>query len=87
MKRAEAEQKTLQSKEWKEAAKEIRKEVEADIKQRPDVAADLLIGSGELGGKQLEMERTIRCGLRICPRPRKPAYRGDIIPKTVSRLI
>lgn len=54
MKRAEAEQKTLQSKEWKEAAKEIRKEVEADIKQRPDVAADLLIGSGELGGKQLE---------------------------------
>ena len=54
MKRVEAEQKTLQSKEWKEAAKEIRKEVEADIKQRPDVAADLLIGSGELGGKQLE---------------------------------
>ena len=54
LKRAEAEQKTLQSKEWKEAAKEIRKEVEADIKQRPDVAADLLIGSGELGGKQLE---------------------------------
>ena len=54
MKRAEAEQKTLQSKEWKEAAKEIRKEVEADIRQRPDVAADLLIGSGELGGKQLE---------------------------------
>ena len=54
MKRAEAEQKALQSKEWKEAAKEIRKEVEADIKQRPDVAAGLLIGSGELGGKQLE---------------------------------
>ena len=54
MKRAEAEQKTLQSKEWKEAAKEIRKEVDADIRQRPDVAADLLIGSGELGGKQLE---------------------------------
>ena len=39
MKRAEAEQKTLQSKEWKEAAKKFAKEVEADIKQRRTFAA------------------------------------------------
>lgn len=57
VKRAEAEQRTLQSKEWKEQAREVRKEAEADVRARPDVQADLLIGSGELGGKKLERNR------------------------------
>ena len=57
VKRAEQEQRTIQSKEWKEAAREIRKESEADVRARPDVQADLLIGSGELGGKKLERNR------------------------------
>ena len=39
------------------AAREIRKESEADVRARPDVQADLLIGSGELGGKKLERNR------------------------------
>ena len=53
MKRAEAEQKTLQSKEWKAGREEICKEVDADIRQRPDVAADLLIGPANLAGSSL----------------------------------
>jgi len=55
--RAEKEQRTIQSKEWKEQAREVRKESEADVRARPDVQADLLIGSGELGGKKLERRR------------------------------
>jgi hypothetical protein len=57
VKRAEQEQRTIQSKEWKEQAREVRKESEADVRARPDVQADLLIGSGELGGKKLERNR------------------------------
>jgi hypothetical protein len=53
MKRAERDQKRTQTKEWKERSAEIRKEVDATIRQRPDVMADMLVASGELGGKKL----------------------------------
>lgn len=57
MKRAEAEQKKIQSKEWKTHSAEIRKQVEKDIVNRPDVAADMLVANGELAGKQLDKRR------------------------------
>ena len=60
IKRAEKEQAATQTKEWKENAKEIRKAVDADIRQRPDVAVDLLVGSGELQGQKLKQRYPLR---------------------------
>lgn len=54
------EQAATQTKEWKENAKEIRKAVDADIRQRPDVAADLLIGGGEMQGQKLKQRWPLR---------------------------
>ena len=51
--RAEKEQKREQTKEWEENKTEIEKQVTQTIRQRPDVAADLFIGSGELQEKKL----------------------------------
>jgi hypothetical protein len=64
MKRAEKNQKKIQSAEWKKQTEEIAKEVEATINQRPDVAADMLIGRGELDGKQIQQ--------------RVPIFEGDL---------
>jgi len=58
--RAEREQKRTQSKEWKDNAREIRKEVEESIRQRPDVAAELLIAGGELNGQKLRQRYPLR---------------------------
>jgi hypothetical protein len=60
IKQAEREQKATQTKEWKENAKEIRKQVDSDIRQRPDVAVDLLVGSGELQGQKLKQRYPLR---------------------------
>jgi hypothetical protein len=60
MKRAERDQKRTQTKEWKERSAELEKEVEATIRQRPDVMADLLVGSGELAGKKLKQRFPLR---------------------------
>lgn len=60
IKQAEKEQAATQTKEWKENAKEIRKAVDADIRQRPDVAVDLLVGSGELQGQKLKQRYPLR---------------------------
>lgn len=60
LKQAEREQKATQTKEWKENAKEIRKAVDADIRQRPDVAVDLLVGSGEMQGQKLKQRYPLR---------------------------
>lgn len=60
VKRAEKEQAATQTKEWKENAKEIRKQVDKDIRQRPDVAADLLVGGGELQGQKLKQRYPLR---------------------------
>ena len=53
-KRAEDQKARELTKEWKDNRKELRVEVAADIKQRPDVAADLFFGAKELYGKKLE---------------------------------
>ena len=60
IKRAEKEQAATQTKEWKENAREIRKQVETDIRQRPDVAVDLLVGSGEMQGQKLKQRYPLR---------------------------
>ena len=60
IKQAEKEQAATQTKEWKENAKEIRKAVDSDIRQRPDVAVDLLVGSGELQGQKLKQRYPLR---------------------------
>lgn len=53
MKRAEAQQRLRQGKEWREQRAELRKDVADTIENRPDVAADLFFSSGELFGKKL----------------------------------
>ena len=56
-KSAEREAKRKLTPEWNERIKETRAEVEETIKQRPDVAADLFIGSGEYKDKQTGRKR------------------------------
>lgn len=51
--RAEAEQRKRQTKEWKANEKEVRSQVEENIQARPDIAADLFFGSGELYGQKI----------------------------------
>jgi hypothetical protein len=51
--RAEAEQRKRLTAEWKQEYKNTRSEVEADMNARPDVAADLFFGRGELYGERL----------------------------------
>jgi hypothetical protein len=60
LKRAERDQAKTQTKEWKENSKEIAKEVESTIRQRPDVMADLFVGSGEIGGKKIRQVIPLR---------------------------
>ena len=57
---AEKEQAKRQTKEWKENSAALKPEVEQTIRQRPDVAADLFIGSGELYGEKLQQRFTLR---------------------------
>lgn len=52
-KRAEAQQAREQTKQWKDDRKALRAEVSKDIRQRPDVAADLFLGAGELYGQKI----------------------------------
>ena len=58
--RAEREQTRYQSREWKENRDAMEKEVDATIRQRPDVAADLFLGSGELFGNKVRQRFTLR---------------------------
>lgn len=55
-KRAEREQKKRQGAEWKANEAVVRSQVEETIRQRPDVAADLFLSSGELYGDKLEQK-------------------------------
>jgi len=59
-KRAAKEETHRQTKEWKANRVEMAKEVGAEIRQRPDVAADQFLGSGELFGKKLQQRYTLR---------------------------
>ena len=49
-----------QTAEWKANEAEVKKEVESQIRQRPDVAADLFLGSGELYGEKMRQRFTLR---------------------------
>lgn len=60
LKRAERNQKTIQTKEWKAHAAEIKTKVEESIRQRPDVLADLLVGGGEVAGKKIRQRIPLR---------------------------
>lgn len=59
-KRAEREQARRQTKEWKDNKAEVSQEVETAILQRPDMAADRFIGSGEYFGEKLQQRFTLR---------------------------
>lgn len=59
---AEKEQAKRQTKEWKENSASLKPEVEQTIRQRPDVAADLFIGSGELYGEKIQQRFTLASG-------------------------
>lgn len=58
--RAAKDQAQRQSKEWRENRADMMKEVDQSIRQRPDVAADLFLGSGEFQGKKLQQRFTLR---------------------------
>lgn len=60
IKRNQKQEATRQSKEWRANRADMAKEVAAEIRQRPDIAADAFIGSGELGGKKLQQRFTLR---------------------------
>lgn len=51
--RVEADQRKRLTAEWKQDYKNTRSEVDADMNARPDVAADLFFGRGELYGEKL----------------------------------
>ena len=61
-KRAEAIEKKTLTAEWRTNLEQVRAEVEATIRQRPDVAADLFLGSGELAGQKLRQRYTLAIG-------------------------
>jgi hypothetical protein len=52
--RAAKEEARRQTKEWRDNEAVVRKEVDETIRQRPDVAADLMLGKGELFGEKLD---------------------------------
>jgi hypothetical protein len=85
LKRATAEKTREQTKEWKANRKALRVEVADSIKQRPDVAADLFFGSGELYGKKVPLGsvKMDASKLTMCRRQR---CRGGIMANTVSLL-
>lgn len=55
----EKEQARRQTREWKSNSSDMAKEVSAEIRNRPDVASDLFIGSGEFYGKKLQQRFTL----------------------------
>lgn len=54
-KRAQTEQAREHTKQWKDDRKALRQEVSEEIRNRPDVAADLFFGAGELYGKKIPL--------------------------------
>jgi hypothetical protein len=57
--RAEKIEKKTLTQEWRDNLKETRAEVEATLKQRPDIAADLFLGSGELHGTKIRQRYSL----------------------------
>ena len=60
--RAETEQAKRQTKEWTANKAAMVADIEPTIRQRPDVAADLFLGSGELYGEKIQQRFTLREG-------------------------
>src|SRR5262249_27977288 len=60
MRRSERDERRKQSADWRQAAAAMRPEVVEDIKQRPDVAADLFLNNGELFGRKVGVGFRIR---------------------------
>ncbi len=52
--RAERQQKTEQTQTWKDNLSQTRKEVEVQLRQRPDIAADLFFSTGDLFGRKTD---------------------------------
>jgi hypothetical protein len=52
--RAERQQKTEQTQTWKDNLSQTRKEVESQLRQRPDIAADLFFSTGDLFGRKTD---------------------------------
>lgn len=50
----EKQAKLRQTKEWKDTLSQMRDEAEPEIRQRPDIAADLLLREGELHGEKIK---------------------------------
>ena len=59
-KRADREAKQRETAEWKDKRTDMQKEVEADLRAQPHVAADLFLGAGELNGEKLRQRFTLR---------------------------
>ena len=60
LKLAEKEQAKRLTAEWKDNLSTVTKEVEQNIRQRPDVAADLFVGSGEWNGVKIKQRIPLR---------------------------
>lgn len=58
--KAERQAKQRETAEWKANRAEIAKEVEAEVRAMPHVAADLFIGAGELEGQKIQQRFTLR---------------------------
>ena len=92
---AEREQQRRQSKEWKANREELLPQVEAELRQRPDVAADLFIGAGEMvdaDGKVQKLRQRIPIGEDFLTDAQKAVLpdhyysKNGIDPEEVSRL-
>ncbi len=60
VKREEQRQRQEQTSEWKSNLRGVRAEVERTIRQRPDVASDLFVNSGEYEGEKLKQRIPLR---------------------------
>ena len=58
--KAERDAKRMETAEWKSNRADMMKEVEAEIRAMPHVAADLFVGAGELDGKKIQQRFTLR---------------------------
>ncbi len=79
MKRSEAEHRKTQTKEWKENEKAVRTEVDESIRNRPDVAADLFFGAGELYGTKVS--KKVKLGSAFLTDEQKARLPKDYIAK------
>jgi len=89
-KRAEREIARRQSKEWKENANEVRKQVAADLDQRRDMAVDEMFRTGTIGGVKLgqmpKLGREFLTKEEIADLPERYTREGGLAPDDVAKL-